>query len=136
MEGYRGFMNDNARRLFDADRHIAALRARLLDDDGWAIELELSPQHLNFLGLGHGAVVFALADFALSLAANADQEPAFAVDANISFVRAAHIGDTLRAKATPERTTRSLSWYRVDVTNQEGDQIAVFNGTVYRPKSH
>ena len=130
MEGYRGFMNDNASRLFDADRHSAALGARLLDDDGWAIELELSPQHLKFLGLGHGAALFALADLAFNLAANAEQQPAFAVDANISFVRAVQNGDTLRAKATPERITRSLSWYRVDVTNQEGDQIAVFNGTV------
>ena len=130
-------MNPDTRTLFDADNHIAELGARLVEDeDSWSIELQIAERHLNFLELGHGAVVFALADFALSLASNAAQENAYAVDMNISFVRGARLGDTLRAMATPERTTRALGWYRIDVTNQRAEQIAVCRGTVYRPGSH
>ena len=127
-------MNGDRRELFHADGFAHALGAELVErDSAWEVELTLAAQHLNFLGMCHGSVYFALSDIALSLVSNAEQTTAVAVDASISFMRSAREGDTLRASAKPERTTRSLSWYRIEVTNAEGELMATFSGTVYRP---
>lgn len=104
--------------------------------DGWAVELTVGPDHLNFLDVCHGSVVFALADIALSLASNAERSVALAVNTSISFMKSAKTSDILRATVKPERESRSLGWYRIEVTNQDHDLVATFSGTVYRPSSH
>ena len=131
-------MQPDAESLIDADRFASLLGARLgaTDDESVTVSLDIEERHLNFLDLAHGGVVFSLADIALSLIANSNQSVALAVDASVSIVRAARKGDTISARATVERTTRSLGWYRVDVENQEGERIARFTGTVFRPASH
>jgi acyl-CoA thioesterase len=89
-------MNGDRRELFHADGFAHTLGAELVESDSaWEVELTLAPQHLNFLGMCHGSVYFALSDIALSLVSNAEQTTAVAVDASISFMRSAREGDTL-----------------------------------------
>ncbi len=131
-------MQSDAQSLLDADRHASNLGVRLVSAEPGSVVVEMvvNEHHLNFLDLAHGGTVFSLADIAFSLIANAEQSTAVAVDASISLVRGARRDDTLYARATIDRSTRSMGWYRVEVENQIGELVARFNGTGYRAPSH
>ncbi|MHC5172698.1 MAG: PaaI family thioesterase [Planctomycetota bacterium] len=58
---------------------------------------------------------------------------AVAINANISFVKAATSG-TLTAEAREQSINPKLATYLVDVTDDEGDRVATFQGMVYRKK--
>jgi acyl-CoA thioesterase len=97
----------------------------------WA-ELKVEKQHLNAAGVAHGASIFALADIALAAASNSYGNVALLTNGNIQVFHATQLGDTLIAKAKEVSASRRLAHYRIKVTNNSGDQIAVYNATVYK----
>jgi acyl-CoA thioesterase len=50
----------------------------------------------------------------------------------ITYPRPVHAGDQLTAVASEESASRRLGFYRVDVTNQRQETVALFRGTVYK----
>jgi acyl-CoA thioesterase len=100
-------------------------------DDEIVVELEIGHRHLNFLRLGHGGVVFSLADCAFSLVANAAGDRAVAIDTHLVLTAPAREGDRLRARAIEATRGRTLGTYRVDVTRDDGRTVALFTGTVH-----
>ncbi len=88
--------------------------------------------HLNGLKLAHGGAIFTLADLAFAAAANSRDHVAVGINANISYIRPAGMGDTLYARAREIYSNRSLSGYSVNVENEAGDLIATFQGTAYK----
>jgi acyl-CoA thioesterase len=90
-------------------------------------------EHFNGVGIVHGAAIFSLADFAFAAASNSHGVVAVAINANISFVKAATSG-TLTAEAREQSINPKLATYLVDVTDDEGDRVATFQGMVYRKK--
>jgi acyl-CoA thioesterase len=58
---------------------------------------------------------------------------AVAINASISYLKAARKG-TLFAEAKEVSLNPKLATYTIDVTDDSGDRIAVFQGTVYRKK--
>ncbi len=95
------------------------------------VAMALGPQHLNFNGTCHGAVIFALADTAFGLASNSHGKIAAGIDAHITYQQAARAGDHLLARAVEVSRSRKLAVYRVDVTRGDGAMISSFTGTVY-----
>lgn len=91
----------------------------------------IRPYHLNGLGIVQGGAVYTLADLALAAAANSHESSAVGLTANIAYFKAESSG-TLYAKAVEVSLRRKVATYRVDVTNQDNDLIASFQGTVYR----
>ena len=60
-----------------------------------------------------------------------------AIDNGITYPAAVHVGDELTAVAELESSTKRLAFYRVTVTNQKGEIVAGFRGTVYKTeKAH
>ena len=94
-------------------------------------KLQLTKEHLNSVGLAHGGIIFTLADFVFAAASNSHGTVAVAINANISYLKAATEG-TLFAEARELSCGRKIASYTVDVTNQDGGKIAVFQGMVYR----
>jgi acyl-CoA thioesterase len=105
-------------------RRLKALRDRIAADPfarrlgietlelrpGWSrLRLVLDPSMMNFHGIAHGGVVFALADAAFAAASNSRGTPAVALAMSIQFLDAARAGDTLIAEAREERLGRR-SW--------------------------
>lgn len=115
------------------DRYARLIGIELLSvtDDEIAIEMEVKPEHLNFLEVGHGGMVFSLADCAFSLASNAAGERAVAIDTHLVLTAPARLGDRLRATVTEASRGRTLGTYRVDVTRQDGRKVGLFTGTVH-----
>ena len=72
-----------------------------------------------------------MADTVFSIAGNT-RGLAVALQANINFLKPAHLGDILTATAEEESLTRSTGVYNVRMENQKGDVVALFRGVTYR----
>jgi phenylacetic acid degradation protein PaaD len=80
-------------------------------------------------GICHGGVVFALADTAFAYACNSRGRSAVAASAQIEFLRPAHEGDVLVARATEVLDDGRRGVYDVEVRRQEdGSAVALFRG--------
>ena len=97
--------------------------------------MTVGKEHLNGVGIVHGAAIFSLADFAFAAASNSHGTVAVAINANISFVKAATQGTLLTAEAKEQSINPKLATYLIDVTDDEGERVATFQGMVYRKKS-
>lgn len=90
--------------------------------------VEVTPEMINGFAVCHGGHIFALADTAFAFACNAYDQVTYAGGASIDFLRPAKGGDKLLAVATERHRAGRTGVYEVSVTNQDGDEIAVFSG--------
>ncbi len=95
--------------------------------------MELKSHHLNSAGTVHGGAVFSLADAVFSVASNSHGTLAMAINVSISFFKAAKSG-TLLAEGREVSLNPKLATYLIDVKDEAGNAIALFQGTVYRKK--
>jgi len=93
--------------------------------------MTLQPHHCNGLGTVMGGAVFTLADFAFAAASNSHGTVAVAINASITFMKAVTTG-TLWAEARELTRNFKLGSYTVEVRDDQGDLVAVFQGLVYR----
>lgn len=93
--------------------------------------LTITEDMLNFAGVTHGGVIFALADTVFGAASNAYGETALAIHADISYLRATTTGDVLTARAVEESRSGRLTHVRVTVTEADGQPVALFQGVAY-----
>jgi acyl-CoA thioesterase len=93
-----------------------------------AARLEVTNEMMNGLNVCHGGHIFALADTAFAFACNCYDRMTFAAGANIDFLRPARVGDRLLALAAERHRGGRSGVYDVSVTNQDGEEIAVFTG--------
>jgi acyl-CoA thioesterase len=97
--------------------------------------MELDKHHRNSAGMVHGGAIFSLADAVFSIASNSHGTLAVAINVSISFFKAA-TGGTLFAEAKEVSINPKLATYLITVTDDGGDKIALFQGTVYRKKDN
>ena len=128
-----GFDGERVREMLLEDRYATALGVELVEVTGSSVvvALEVSDDHTNFLGVGHGGMVFSLADCAFSLASNSAGARAVAIDTHLVLTAATGPGDRLTATATETTRGRSLGTYRVDVARDDGRLVGLFTGTVF-----
>ncbi len=128
-----GFDPARVSKHLDEDAYASMLGIDLSEvtDSSITIAMEVKEEHLNFLGVGHGGMVFSLADCAFALASNNAGERAVAIDTHLVLTAGTKAGDRLRARATEASRGRTLGTYRVDVTRDDGRTIGLFTGTVH-----
>jgi acyl-CoA thioesterase len=95
--------------------------------------MPLQPRHLNGIGTVQGGAIFTLADFAFAAAANSHGTVSVAVNASISFMKAAGTG-TLWAEARELAKNFKIGAYSVEIKDDQGDLVAHFQGLAYRKK--
>ena len=117
---------------FENDRFAAANGMRLVElRPGFAkTSLAVEDRHLNNVGTVQGGAIFTLADFAFGAASKTGGKVAVAISTNLSFLKPARSG-TLYAEATEISRSRKLSVCTVQVTNDAGELVALFQGTAY-----
>ena len=95
---------------------------------GWArVSLSITESMVNGHAIAHGGVTFTLADSAFAFACNSRNEPNVALQASISYVAAARLGDVLVAEAQERSSKGRTGVY--DVTVTRGDElVALFRG--------
>ena len=97
------------------------------------VKMTLHPHHWNGVGTVHGGAIFTLADFAFAAASNSHGTIAVAINVNISFLKAAKTG-VLWAEAKEVSKNFKLGSYTVEVKDDAGDLVAIFQGMAYRKK--
>jgi acyl-CoA thioesterase len=117
---------------FENDRFAAANGMRLVElRPGFAkTSLAVEDRHLNNVGTVQGGAIFTLADFAFGAASKTGGKVAVAISTNLSFLKPTRSG-TLYAEATEISRSRKLSVCTVQVTNDAGELVALFQGTAY-----
>lgn len=119
--------------LLDADSYARSLGVELVEvtSDEIVVAMVVRADHLNFLGVGHGGMVFSLADCAFSLASNSAGDRAVAIDTHLVLTAATREGDRLEARIRESSRGRTLGTYRADVTRGDGRTVGLFTGTVH-----
>jgi acyl-CoA thioesterase len=95
--------------------------------------LAIQPWHHNAVGIVQGGAIFTLADYAFAAASNSHGTVALGINVSITYMKAAMAG-VLTAKAREVALNPKLATYTVDVTDDAGELVAVFQGLVYRKK--
>ena len=95
--------------------------------------MTLLPHHLNGIGTVQGGAIFTLADFAFAAASNSHGTIAVALNASITFIKAAATG-TLWAEARELAKNFKIGAYSVEIKDDHGDLIAHLQGLAYRKK--
>ena len=119
--------------FIDQDRYAHYLGVEICQwGEGTArAKLVLKEHHLNSVNTVHGGVIFSLADSAFSVASNSHGTVAVAIQVCISYFRAVS-GGTLYAEAREVSRNPKLATYMIEVTDDGGSLLGVFQGTVYR----
>jgi acyl-CoA thioesterase len=93
--------------------------------------MAVQPHHWNAVGIVQGGAIFTLADYAFAAASNSHGTVAVAINASITFMKALSTG-TLVAEAREVSKNFKLGTYTVEVKDEGGELIALFQGMVYR----
>lgn len=128
-----GFEQPRIETLLAKDNYARLLGIELVDvtPDEITLALDVTEDHLNFLAVGHGGMVFSLADCAFSLASNAAGARAVAIDTHLVLTAAARAGDRLTTTVRESSRGRTLGTYRAEVHRPDGRVAGLFTGTVH-----
>jgi acyl-CoA thioesterase len=96
--------------------------------------LEVQDHMVNAYGTVHGAVIYALADHAFSVACNAYGKSSVGLSTTIQFIEAAKPGDRMVARATEVRRNFRTGFYRIEIFHEQ-NLIATMEAVSYR-KDH
>ncbi len=123
----------SVQRFFKNDRFAERANIELLSlSPGYArAKMTLHPHHLNGYGTVQGGAIFTLADYAFAAASNSHGTVAVAINVNITFIKAGQMG-TLWAEAREISRNFKLGSYTVEVKDDAGEMVALFQGLAYR----
>jgi acyl-CoA thioesterase len=105
-----------------------------LEEGRAVVTLQPRPEHLNALDRVHGSTLYALADQAAAVAANAVGRPALIVEGKVNFLRAAPPHRLLRAEARAIDRGRRLSLWEVHIT-AGGELVATAQVMAYHRRT-
>ena len=118
--------------MFENDRFATLNGARITEiGDHYArCEMDLDDRHKNALGAVMGGASFTLADFTFAVASNWQKPDTVSLSTNITYLGGAK-GSRLIAEAHMVKDGRTTCYYRVDVTDDLGTQVAAVTVTGY-----
>ena len=121
------------RKMFEKDR-FATENGAVIEEMGnlyAKCSIQLEQRHKNALGAVMGGVSFMLADFAFAVASNWQNPGVVSLSSNITFLGTAK-GRSLIAQAKCIKDGRTISYYRIDVSDELGNMVAAVTTTGYR----
>lgn len=98
------------------------------------VQLEIQDHMLNSHGTVHGAIIFALADYAFAAACNSYGKTAVGLSTTVNFMAAGMKGSTIKAIAVEEKKNNRTSWYKIRIESN-GELLASMEALAYR-KNH
>jgi acyl-CoA thioesterase len=121
-------------RMVEHDAFSRWLGVEILDvrPGGATLRMRVRDEMLNGFGVCHGGVTFSLADSAFAFASNSHGRVSLSIENSMTYPAAVRAGDVLVARAEEESGSARLGFFRVVVTNQRDETVALFRGTVYK----
>ncbi len=96
-------------------------------------KLTIKEHHLNGVNIVHGGALFTLADLVFGALGYVHDQSAVSISASISYFKAVSSG-TLIAEGKLITLTPKFGSYSVQINDEKGNIIAVFQGLGYRRK--
>ena len=127
---------DEIFKILENEPYAQSLGIKLLElGEGSAVaELHTAEHMVNSHGTVHGAVIFALADYAFAAACNSYGKTSVGLSTTVNFMAAGKKCAALTATATEEKKNFRTSWYNIKVESG-GELIASMEALAYR-KDH
>ena len=128
------FENLEAARAYFNDDRFAMENGMTIDEVGDGVgvcSMAITDSHRNANGDVMGGAIFTLADLASAVAANNRHRPTVAQQVSINFLSNTRAG-RLIARASCRKDGRTTCVYNVDVTDDEGRDIAQAVVTGYK----
>ena len=124
---------EEAREYFSKDRFATenGMVLEELDENHAVCSLELSDRHRNAYGGVMGGAIFTLADFAFAALVCNIHNPTVAQQVSMNFLSAPK-GKKLFARAECRKDGRTSTIVTVDVTDEKGNDVALFTGTGFK----
>jgi acyl-CoA thioesterase len=124
---------ETVKRFFKNDKFAERANIELLSvSPGQAsAKMTLHPHHMNGYGTVQGGAIFTLADFVFAAASNSHGTVAVAINVSITFMKAGQTG-TLWAEGKEISRNFKLGSYTVEVKDDQGELLALFQGLAYR----
>jgi acyl-CoA thioesterase len=99
------------------------------------VSLTVTDDMVNFHGITHGGVIFALGDMAFAAASNSNGQAAVALNVAINFLKATKPGDLLVAEAKELHAAGPTALYDITIRDDRtGELVAKSQDLVYRKK--
>jgi acyl-CoA thioesterase len=126
--------NQVVNRMVENDLFSQWLGIEILEiREGYSkIKMTLRNEMINGFGVIHGGIAFSLADSCFAFACNNRNNLSMALDTSITFTKATKPNDVLTAEAKEIHNGKSTGLYIITITNQNGEQVALFKGTCFR----
>ncbi len=106
---------------------------RIEDGAGKSVlKMTVRKEMLNGFGIAHGGITYSLADSALAFASNGHGRMSVSVETSISHTEQVKEGDILTTHVKEMSLSNKIGIYQITISNQNGDTVALFKGTVYR----
>jgi acyl-CoA thioesterase len=107
---------------------------RLVDlEEGYSlVEMAVTNDMENILGMTHGGALFALIDEAFETASNSHGTVAVALSMTVNYIAPPMAGCKLTAEAKEISRTRKTANYDIKVRDEQGQLIASCQALVYR----
>ena len=96
--------------------------------------MKVRKEMTNGFNIAHGGITYSLADSALAFAANSDGIQSLSVETSINYTKKVMNGDILIAETEELEKQEKTAYYLIKIVNQDGIDVAEFNGKVYRTK--
>jgi acyl-CoA thioesterase len=96
------------------------------------LHFTIREEMLNGFGIVHGGVLFSAADSAFAFACNGQGRLTVALDASISFIKAAKAGEVITVESKELHSGNRTGFYDILLTNEQHELVASFKGTGYR----
>lgn len=121
-------------RMYNNDPFSKWLGIERVEDGAGKSVLRMTVRRemLNGFDIAHGGITYSLADSALAFASNGHGIQSMSIETSISHTKKVLEGDVLTATAIERNLTSKVGIYEVVITNQKGENVALFKGTVYR----
>jgi acyl-CoA thioesterase len=116
----------------DRFSHWMGLELDHIAEGSCKLHYTVTQDMLNGFDIIHGGVLFAASDSAFAFACNSHGMLTVALDASVSFTKAARAGDQLFVEAKEVSLGNRTGVYDVTTTNERGEILAVFRGTSYK----
>ena len=100
------------------------------------LKMQVRKEMTNGFNIAHGGITYSLADSALAFAANSYGIQSLSIETSINHKKKVMNGDTLIAETREIEKKEKIVSYVINIVNQEGIEVAEFNGKVYITKNY
>lgn len=109
---------------------LKELKIKHLGKGSCTLEVEVTDKQLNYLGIVHGGIIFAICDSCAGVTANTLTNSAVTLNASMNFIRSVKTG-TIRATSSTIHSGKSTSVVRVEAYDNKGSLLADGTFTMY-----